>query len=264
MNRNQLYPLVSIIIPTRDRPEMLIRAIKSIACQTYKNIELIVVDDGAEDALEETIRKEIEGKMVYRVLRNARKLGAAGARNTGFFASKGEFVGFLDDDDEWLPKKIVKQVEAFQRSDNKVGIVWTQYINVLGTTQAIERIQLEGNVYAALCKAHIAGNTSIPLIKRHALEEVGLFDESFPAAQDTDLWIRIAKHYYSTTVDEPLALIHRHSSERITNNNQKQFLGAYALLCKHWKEFPIQRKYKLIKRIIRKGVATLHEQLCRS
>jgi glycosyltransferase involved in cell wall biosynthesis len=263
MYRSQLYPLVSVIIPTRDRLEMLIRAIKSIACQTYKNIELIVVDDGAEDRLEEMIRKEMDGKMAYRVLRNARKPGAAGARNTGFYASKGEYIGFLDDDDEWLPKKIVNQVEAFQRSDNKVGIVWTQYINVLGTTQTIERIQLEGNVYAALCKAHIAGNTSIPLIKRHALEEVGLFDESFPAAQDTDLWIRIAKHYHSTTVYETLALIHRHSSERITNNNQQQFLGAYALLCKHWKEFPVQRKYKLIKRIVRTGLATLQEQLRR-
>jgi glycosyltransferase involved in cell wall biosynthesis len=242
---------------------MLIRAIKSTAFQTYKNIELIIVDDGAEDELEEMVRKESEGKMAYRVLRNARKPGAAGARNTGFYASKGEFVGFLDDDDEWLPEKIAKQVDAFQRSDNKVGIVWTQYINVIGTTQTVRHLQLEGNVYVDLCKAHIAGNTSIPLIKRHALEDVGLFDESFPAAQDTDLWMRIAKNYHSTTVYETLALIHRHSSERITNNNKKQLLGVYALLRKHWKEFPVQRKYMLIKYIIHLDFDILQEQLRR-
>jgi glycosyltransferase involved in cell wall biosynthesis len=262
MNENQLHPLVSVIIPSRNRPTMLMNAVKSIASQTYQNIETIIVNDGAECDLDNMIRKET-GLQTCRVLRNARKAGAAGARNTGFYASKGEFIGFLDDDDEWMPEKIEKQIEAFQRSDSKVGIVWTQYFNVYESTRIIRHLQLEGNIYAALCKEHIAGNTSVPLIKRYVLDEVGLFDESFHAAQDTELWLRIAKHYHSATVYEPLALIHRHRSDRITSNNQKQLLGTYALLRKHWKELPVQRKYTLIKRLIRKGLATVQEQLRR-
>src|SRR5687768_7852253 len=147
MNGSQLPLLVSVIIPTRDRPEMLMRAVKSVAGQTYQNIETIIVNDGAEYDLEGMIRKET-GIQAYRVLRSARKPGAAGARNTGFYASKGNFIAFLDDDDEWMPEKIEKQVEAFQRCDNKVGIVWTQYFNVRGTSKTLGRLQLEGNVYA--------------------------------------------------------------------------------------------------------------------
>jgi glycosyltransferase involved in cell wall biosynthesis len=206
------------------------------------------------------IRNET-GIQACQVLRNTRKPGAVGARNTGFYASKGNFIAFLDDDDEWMPEKIERQVEAFQRGANKVGIVWTQYFNVRGTSKTRWHLQLEGDVYAILCKAQIAGNTSVPLIRRYVLEDVGPFDESFPAAQDTDLWLRITKYYHSTTVYEPLALIHRHHCERITNNNKNQFLGSYVLLRKHWKDLPMQRKYTLSKRICRKALVIVLERL---
>jgi hypothetical protein len=85
------------------------------------------------------------------------------------------------------------------------------------------------------------------------LEDVGLFDEALPAAQDTDLWLRIARRYLFTTVNEPLVLIHQNSPDRITTNSQKQLQGMYMLLRKYWQEFPIQRKYYLMKLIAREA-----------
>jgi glycosyltransferase involved in cell wall biosynthesis len=261
MYTRQPLPLVSAIIPTRNRPEMLVRAARSVAGQTYGNIEIIIVDDGPGCSVEERIRKEIE-LQACRVIKNMRKPGAAGARNTGLFESKGEFIGFLDDDDEWISEKIEKQIEAFRRSDDNVGIVCTQDIIIHNSTKIIRRRQLEGNIYDALCREHIVGNTSSPLIKRHVLEEVDFFDEDMPAAQDTELWLRIAKRYHFTTVREPLAIIHWHDSGRITENYPKQILGAYMLLRKHWNDLHPRRKYNLIKGIVRLTFLAMREQ-CR-
>jgi glycosyltransferase involved in cell wall biosynthesis len=250
MNIKIDFPLVSVIIPTRNRPMMLKRALRSVASQTYRNIEAIVVNDGSEFINEAEIRKEIDFHAI-RILRNVRKAGASGARNTGFYASKGLFIGFLDDDDEWMPEKIEKQVEALMKADNKVGIVCTQYFILREGEKIIRYTQVEGDVYDVLCKEHIAGNTSNPLIKRHVLEDVNGFDEALPAGQDTDLWIRIAKRYHFITVYEPLALIHEHHDERITRNAQKQLVGIYMLLYKHWSAFSMRRRYKLLKRSLR-------------
>jgi glycosyltransferase involved in cell wall biosynthesis len=261
MRDRQPLPLVSAIIPTRNRPNMLFRAVRSIACQTYPNIELIIVDDEPEGSIEERLRQET-GLHSCRVIKNGRKPGGAGARNTGFLESEGEFIGFLDDDDEWMARKIEKQVEVFQNSNDKVGIVCAYDVIIHNSTEIIRHRKLEGNMYEALCREHIVGNTSVPLIKRKTLDESGLFDEDMPAAQDTELWLRIAKKYHFATVEEPLALIHLHDSERITKNHLKQIIGIYMLLRKHWRELPMDRRYNLIKRIVRLTALKIREQLC--
>ena len=260
MNDRGHLPLVSAIIPTRNRPEMLLRAVKSVAEQTYPRIELIIVEDEPEGNIEEYIRQEIK-MQACRVIKNKRKPGGAGARNSGFLESKGEFIAFLDDDDEWMPEKIERQIEAFQKSNDRVGIEAACNIIVQNSTRIINYRYLEGDVYKALCRKHTAGNTSIPLIKRHVLEEVGLFDEDMEAAQDTELWLRIAKRYHFTTVNEPLAIVHWHNSERITKNYSKQVLGVSMLLRKHWSDLPMQRRYTLIKGIARLTLLSVRERL---
>jgi glycosyltransferase involved in cell wall biosynthesis len=238
---------------------MLLRAVQSVAHQTYPNIEVIIVDDGTKCDIERLIRNNIASH-TCRVVKNARKSGAAGARNTGFYESKGVFIGFLDDDDEWSPEKIAKQIEVFQKSHDRVGIVCTHDLIVSNGRKSMRQRHLEGDVYTILCGEHIVGNTSNPLIKRHVLEDVGIFDEKLSAAQDTDLWLRIAKQYFFATVHEPLVSIHRDGPDRITTNSRKRIQGTYALLCKHWHEFPIKRKYILMKHIARKAFAMVYER----
>jgi glycosyltransferase involved in cell wall biosynthesis len=253
-------PLVSAIIPTRNRSDMLIRAVKSVANQTYPNLEIIIVSDGSEYDVEATIRKECNSKSC-RVIKNTRTPGAAGARNSGFYESRGEFIGFLDDDDEWMPDKISRQVETFQKSHSSVGIVITSYFIVQDALRILRTRSLEGDVFRSLCKEHNAGNTSSPLMRRNVFEKAGLFDEELRAAQDTDLWLRIAKHYHFTTVNEPLAVIHWEGSDRITKNWPMQIGGIFRFLCKHWSDLHPQRKFNLMKRIVRLSIALAGQKL---
>jgi glycosyltransferase involved in cell wall biosynthesis len=253
-------PLISTIIPTLNRPDMLVRAVKSVAGQTYPNLEIIIVDDGSQYNIQDLIKKEFE-TISYRVLKNTRRPGASGARNTGFYASNGEYIAFLDDDDEWLPEKIQKQLHALQQSSETVGIVCTYDIRIHGDAKILRTRHLEGNVYHALCREHIAGNTSNPLIKRYVFEDSGLFDEIMPAAQDTDLWLRIAKRFDFTTVHEPLVLIYHHDSGQITRNLQKRLIGYYMLLRKHWSDLHILRKYKIFKTCLHLIVLLAREKM---
>jgi len=263
MDRNQLFPLISVIIPTFNRPKMLVRAIKSVNGQTYPNLEIIIVDDGSTSDIKSFIEKECN-IIDLQVLRNTRRPGGAGSRNTGFYASKGEYIAFLDDDDEWLPQKISRQFDVFQKSTQKVGIICTHDIRIYRDTKIVHYRYLEGNMYKALCRKHIAGNTSNPLIKRSVLEKVGLFDEDMPAAQDTELWLRIAKQFDFATVNEPLVLVYTHDSEQITKNLRKRRLGYYILLRKHWKDLHILRKYEILKGILRMSVLLAGEKIRQS
>jgi GT2 family glycosyltransferase len=130
-----------------------------------------------------------------------------------------------------------------------------------GSVSETRSRDLEGDVFQTLCRKHVAGNTSNPLIKRDALEAVGLFDEKLTAAQDTDLWIRIAKQHHFATVNEPLTVIHWHDSNRIGKSPHKQILGTFKLLRKNWTHLHARRKYTLIKKIMRLSVSVARQKL---
>ena len=131
---------------------MLVRAVKSVAIQTYPNKEIIIVNDSPELFDENHIRKAANG-VAYRILQNQRTAGAPGARNTGFLASKGDLISFLDDDDEWLPQKLEKQVTAFQSSHDRVAIVFSEHYIVEKEKRVRVVWNVEGNVYEALLKS---------------------------------------------------------------------------------------------------------------
>jgi len=129
MNR---HPLVSVIIPTYGRSELLDRAIDSVLAQTYDNIEIIVVDDNNSNSehrkhTENVLQKYLQnGQAVY--LKHEKNVGGSAARNTGIKASKGEYVALLDDDDEWFPEKIEKQISYFEILGDNIGVIYCSYI----------------------------------------------------------------------------------------------------------------------------------------
>ena len=121
-------PLVSVIIPTRNRARFLAGAVKSVLEQSYNDFEIIVVDDCSSDdttALMESFR----GSGI-RYFRHDRRLGGASARNTGIHQSTGEYIAFLDDDDEWYPEKLGRQMSTILASPPDVGGVYTGYFIV--------------------------------------------------------------------------------------------------------------------------------------
>jgi glycosyltransferase involved in cell wall biosynthesis len=238
--------LVSAVITTYKRKEsFLIRAIESVLNQSYSNIELLVVDDNGIDSSYHDIVKNVvqsySDKMNVKHIAHETNMGAQRARNEGIKQAKGDFIAFLDDDDEWLETKIEKQLRVFKESPNEdVGLVYCWY-NVLteeaNNSFSIEKRSLpifsQEEVLKELFRNNYIASTSFPLIKKNCFNKVGLFDENLEASQDYDMWVRIAKEYNVACVDEPLVNYYKHQGERITSNPEKKARAEKEFLKKH-------------------------------
>lgn len=207
-------PLVSVVIPTYSRPDRLSRAIDSVLNQTYENIEVIVVDDNNSDS---DFRKETElemqkynnnKKVLY--LKHSKNKNGSAARNTGIGASKGKYIAFLDDDDEYLPTKIEKQVNKMESLDSTWGACYTGYkkINTNSTVQ-YSREKREGRLFTeALMRSIYLGSGSNLLVRKSVVEEINGFDESFQRNQDIEFLVRILEKYKLAYVDSCELVVH--------------------------------------------------------
>ncbi len=222
--------LVSAVLTTHNRKLAIVeRALVSILNQTYPHIEVIVVDDSSPDYVD---RNEIEvlvselTKNQAHYIRHKTNIGACAARNTGMENATGEFIAFLDDDDEWLPNKIEQQISKF--NDPRTALVYcgSQSVNDIdGIIQIRNTLFFSGNVYDKLMRANFIGSTSFPLIRKKYLEEIGGFDVEMQSSQDYDVWLRLAKKYPVEYVPEPLVVYHKHIDERISMNPYKRLAG---------------------------------------
>lgn len=221
--------LVSVVITTYKRkPEIVKCALDSVVRQTYKPIEIIVVDDSPSDyEFRGEVKKLIENfyeKINY--IQHKTNEGACIARNTGLKMAHGVYIAYLDDDDEWLSNKIEKQIKAFKCDD--IAIVYSQ-IWVINDKTGKRKIQpksvYEGYVYPQLICDNFIGSTSFPLIRKKMLEEIGGFDPLMESSQDFDVWTRLAKKYKVAFIKEPLGIYHWHEGDQITKNPQKKISG---------------------------------------
>ena len=206
--------LVSIVIPTYKRPEMIDRAVESALKQTYPNVEVIVVDDNDPETEERqktewVMRKFIDTPNVHYIRPERNKTGSA-ARNTGWRASHGDYVTFLDDDDEIAPTKIERQVWRLEELDSSWGACYTAY-HVLRPDGKIicSATNSEGEVYIqALMRTFYLGSGSNLLLRRSALEAVNGYDESFLRNQDVEFMARVAEQFKFAFVSEDLMTVH--------------------------------------------------------
>jgi glycosyltransferase involved in cell wall biosynthesis len=209
-------PLVSAVIPTRNRLELVRRAIASVRSQSYPNVEIIVVDDGSTDGTAETLSNEED----VRLVRLHEGLGGAGARNRGVEAATGDLIAFLDSDDEWLPEKLTQQVPRLLDQPD-VGAVYSRHYShddETGVRTEVHSNLYTGDITEQLFSGRCPRTVSLFTVRREALEEVGGFDENLPGFQDTDLWIRIAERWQFDAVDAPLTVVHNHSGSRVTTD----------------------------------------------
>lgn len=220
--------LVSVVITTHKRePEMVERALKSVLSQTYKNMEVFVVDDSPADY---PLRKAVEAMVTSYSSQNVKYIphekcqGACVARNTGLAAAKGNYIAFLDDDDEWLPEKIEKQLSAF--TTEKIALVYCgSNLNRDGVVTDRKTEFVSGSIYHKLILRNFIGSTSFPLLRTQALRAAGGFDPQMQSAQDYDVWLRLAEKYEVAYVDEPLVTYYIHDGEQITRNYAKKVSG---------------------------------------
>lgn len=212
--------LVSAVITTYKRePEFLLRAVHSVLNQTYSNMELIVVDDSPDSyGFRDEIRKTLHQMDGVRYIAHEKNMGACAARNTGLYAAQGEYVAFLDDDDEWMPEKIEKQLRCFTRKE--IGLVYCGNLcrndSTGRITTAVTKYR-EGFVFDQLILENFIGSTSFPLLRKEYLLEIGGFDPLMKSAQDFDVWLRMAQKWEIAYVPEPLVVYHVHDGERITS-----------------------------------------------
>lgn len=225
MNNEDAKGLVSIVVPTHNRSVLLQRALNSLLKQTYKNIEIIVVDDGSVDNTQELLRDKYSTENIV-TLKNCTSQGAPVARNKGIGAAQGEFITFLDDDDEFKPERIEKMMAAW---DDKWAYISTgrDYIKNNGRKEIQflpEVIELDAMLYQ-----HVAGNSV--LTKTSRIQSLGGFDESLTSSQDYDMWLRLNIAYGSGyCVQESLCITHtEHEAPRITSsiNKTKGHLAFY-------------------------------------
>jgi glycosyltransferase involved in cell wall biosynthesis len=208
-------PLVSVIVPAYNAEAYIDLTLDSILSQTYKNIEVLVIDDGSQDKTVE-IAESFAKKDNRFILLKQPNGGVAAARNLGIEKSKGEYIAPIDADDIWYPEKIEKQVQRFLESDSSVGLVytWSVFIDedssIIGNynpTYYLNICSLEGHVYPYLAVLHFIGNASVPLFRRTCLDKVGgynfkLKEENAGGCEDWDMALRIAEYYEFRVVPE--------------------------------------------------------------
>lgn len=199
--------LVSAVITTHNRKQLLKRAIDSVLLQTYNNLECIVIDDASVDGTNKYIEDYITTEKIrYIYIPPDQSKGGNYARNQGILASNGEYVAFLDDDDEWLPEKIELQVAAIS---NRVEFIYTGAIieknYVHRYDDSCNRKYYEGNLSKEIL-VHILTVTSTIMVKKEILIEVGLFDENLKYWQEYDLCIRVLQKTNAKCINKGLVL----------------------------------------------------------
>ena len=228
------WPSVSVVIPTRDRPELLARAVRQVLEQGYPGeIECVVVFDQSEPA---PVAFEPPERRRLRSVTNQRTPGLAGARNAGVLASGGDLVAFCDDDDEWLPGKVLAQVETLR--DHPEAAVVACGIFVKYQDREIKRMPPPGPVplEVFLRSRTMEINPCTILVRREALlGPIGLVDEALPGSyyEDYEWLLRAARVAPVLVVPEPMVRIHWHATSFFSERWQTIISAITYLIDKH-------------------------------
>ncbi|MHC5825871.1 MAG: glycosyltransferase, partial [Nostoc sp.] len=187
-------PIISVIIPAYNSEKTIKETIQSVLNQTFTDFELIIINDGSQDSTLEVVTQIQDPRIKVFSYSNA---GGNVSRNRGLERAGGEFVSFLDADDLWTPDKLQSQLKALQENVTaKVAYSWTDYIDTKGQFLfSGKRINVNGNIYEDLLLNNFLENGSNPLISKKALITLGGFDEFLSAAQDWDMWLRLASKF---------------------------------------------------------------------
>lgn len=214
MNNLNKNKMVSVVIPTYKRPFYLKRAIDSVLAQDYQNIEIIVVDDNDADTdfrieTEEVLKSYSDVENVIYLKHEMNKNGSA-ARNTGLKYASGQYIMFLDDDDEILPARIRLQVDLMEKLDSTWGACYTKYKKIKGKDNLqVSSETRQGELYVeALMRSIYIGSGSNLLVRKSIADEIGGYDESFKRNQDFEFLTRLLENYKLAYIDECTLIVH--------------------------------------------------------
>jgi len=211
---------ISVIVPVFNGEKTIEETIKSILNQTFNNIEIIIINDGSTDATLEVLEKILDSRIKIFSYPNG---GLSASRNRGISQAKGEYISFIDADDLWTADKLELQWQALQLNPQAaVAYSWTDYIDQSSKfIKSGRRIKINGDAFSQLLVTNFLENGSNPLIRYEALEKVGGFDESLPAAEDKNMWLRLAVNYDFVCVEKP-QILYRISNNSMSTNLKRQ------------------------------------------
>lgn len=214
-------PSVSVVVPVYNGAATIAGTLTSVLQQTFPDFELLVIDDGSTDATTAVVASFDDPRVALHSFENR---GLAASRNRGVRLARGELIAFLDADDLWRPKKLARQVDAL-RAAPQAGLAYSftdcidERDRYLGPAS---HIAASGRVYEKLLVWNFLDSGSSAMVRAAALAEVGLFDESLPAAEDWDLWLRLAWHYPFVCIAEPDVLYRVHGSAMSSNIRRQE------------------------------------------
>ena len=254
-------PTVSVIIPTYDRPDLVTQAIESVLAQTYKDWELIVIDDGCPtNAILGAVRPFLSRDARIRYFRRLNG-GSYRARNTGIAKAEGKYIAFLHDDDQWLPFKLRAQV-SFMESHSEVGLCYTWfqvYRKRDGKLDATKRFPpFSATKFEELLETFLAPNSV--MIRKACLDQITWFNPQYPISADFDLWLRFVQRWKIIGIDQVGTVTvmdgreHEGGNELEARKDGIRVLRNLKLVpeCRHYKRLvmgQIARRYYLIGRI---------------
>jgi glycosyltransferase involved in cell wall biosynthesis len=262
-------PLISVVIPAYNRADRITIAIKSIQGQSYLNWEAVVSDDGSTDNTAGVVEKMMLADSRIRLIRNEKNLGAQAARNAGIKAAKGEWIAFLDSDDQLLPDSLALRMAVAER--DKVAVVHSEAF-IQRPDEPLSRYYIpawKGNILKQVLTKEGPVFPSL-LVKKEALAKIGYLDETIKSYQEWDTCIRLAKHYAFGFEPQPTFVYDYRTPNAISRDAVRAGVGYEQSLAKHWKDIIVHvgvgilaSHYEVAADWYKKGGDEKNERRCR-
>lgn len=255
---------VSVIIPTYNRGKLIERSVRSVLNQTYKNIEVIIVDDGSTDNTKEVIESIKDERIIYYKQENG---GAAKARNTGVNLATSEYIAFHDSDDVWRENKLEKQID-FLNKNPQYGMVYSnfKFHRLDGSSSSIPQDmnpigELDGDIFFTLLINNTVGAPTM-VLRKELFEEIGGFDTTLTCLEDWDFAIRFSEQYYVGYIKEDLMDAYQ-QKDGVSSNGKDYFNIRCDMICRYkdvlWKNglfdlvvgdlFTLAEKYNYLEQV---------------
>lgn len=247
-----MSPYITIIIPTYNRSALISKTVNSIINQSFTQWECIIVDDHSTDDTKAVVNKIMERDNRISYCINERKKGAQGARNTGLYRAKSDWVFFFDSDNIMRPTLLENLVSRIYKGIDVI----TCFSDIIDVEKGATGRQLksinEGNIHKQLFTGQCYVDFNHAIIRNNNLLEIGGLDEDCPSMQEWDTHIRLSKKAYYTTVPKALVDYYVGGKDAISTNKKREVIGRLYILCKHRKEWNKYKdgQIKLVKEIL--------------
>lgn len=261
----RVVPKVTVVVPvycsTREHEGFLRETLESVAAQTFRDFETLIVDDRSPIDIAPLL-SSIEGLPELRIVRNDPNLGHAESRNLGVREARGELIAFLDHDDIWLPEKLRRQIEALEANPDAAMVFCD--VDVFGTRA--DRFDIDQSIiperpsfFWFASRRNLTVTATAVMVRKQAMLDIGLFDSRYSTCDDFDAWLKILMNAPVVHIAEKLAGYRLHDSNvnyTVDSLNDNKLLTA--LIWRYWKTAPVGLRVRLLPKLARKLIGRVY------